>query len=224
MLTAQRSSATEANVTVQGNIIANTAIFGANASSTTNAVATFNATNSIKLPVGTELQKPSTGVTGMMRFNTNRNSVEVYDNSTWNSVSGLSEYGAIVVAAALTPFNYNTTTDIQSFTLPSAGTWEVTYIVRCASANGALVTAMIRTTSNVIVPNSELCVGLIDVNTIMSGFQPTATGQIYITTFGAQTFKLSILVSRGGFVGFAGQVCSDSSGRTKITFKKIYQV
>jgi trimeric autotransporter adhesin len=62
-----------------------TASFG-NATQTTNAIVAFNATNSILMPVGNTQQRPGTGVTGMLRFNSTTNSVEVYDNSAWTAV------------------------------------------------------------------------------------------------------------------------------------------
>jgi hypothetical protein len=62
-----------------------TASFGS-ATQTVNAIVAFNSTNSIVAPVGNTAQRPATGVTGMIRFNTTNNAVEVYDNSQWVSV------------------------------------------------------------------------------------------------------------------------------------------
>jgi hypothetical protein len=62
-----------------------TASFGS-ATQTINAIVAFNSTNSILAPVGNTAQRPATGVTGMIRFNTTNNALEVYDNSAWSSV------------------------------------------------------------------------------------------------------------------------------------------
>jgi hypothetical protein len=62
-----------------------TASFGTS-TQTTNAIVAFNATTSILAPVGNTAQRPATGVTGMLRFNTTNNAVEVYDNTEWTSV------------------------------------------------------------------------------------------------------------------------------------------
>jgi hypothetical protein len=62
-----------------------TASFGTS-TQTTNALVAFNASTSILMPVGNTQQRPGVGVTGMMRFNTVTNSVEVYDNSAWAAV------------------------------------------------------------------------------------------------------------------------------------------
>ena len=87
------SSQDDVDFAVNGDTVANvfyidggtgTASFG-NATQTTNSVVAFNATNSIKMPVGNTAQRPA-GATGQFRFNTTVNSLEVYDNSAWVSV------------------------------------------------------------------------------------------------------------------------------------------
>jgi filamentous hemagglutinin len=62
-----------------------TASFGAS-TQVTNAIVNFATTTSIKVPVGNTSQRPDTGVTGMVRFNTTNNNIEVYDNATWVAV------------------------------------------------------------------------------------------------------------------------------------------
>jgi hypothetical protein len=62
-----------------------TASFGTS-TQTTNAIVAFNTSTSILFPVGNTQQRPATGVTGMLRFNTTNNAVEVYDNTEWTSV------------------------------------------------------------------------------------------------------------------------------------------
>ena len=62
-----------------------TASFGT-ATQTTNALVAFNSTTSILIPVGNSTVRPSTGVTGMMRFNTTNNSLEMYNNTQWANV------------------------------------------------------------------------------------------------------------------------------------------
>jgi hypothetical protein len=62
-----------------------TASFGAS-TQVTNAIVNFATTTSIKTPVGNTAQRPGTGVTGMLRFNTTNNAVEVFDNTQWTSV------------------------------------------------------------------------------------------------------------------------------------------
>jgi hypothetical protein len=62
-----------------------TASFGAS-TQVTNAIVNFATTTSIKTPVGNTSQRPATGVTGMLRFNTTSNALEIYNNTEWESV------------------------------------------------------------------------------------------------------------------------------------------
>jgi hypothetical protein len=62
-----------------------TASFGAS-TQVTNAIVNFATTTSIKTPVGNTAQRPATGVTGMLRFNTTNNNLELYDNTQWTAV------------------------------------------------------------------------------------------------------------------------------------------
>ena len=55
---------------------------------TTNAILALNATSSFVVPVGNTAQRPSTGVTGMQRFNTSTGFLEVYDGAAWTVVGG----------------------------------------------------------------------------------------------------------------------------------------
>jgi hypothetical protein len=54
-----------------------------NSTQYTNVLASFNSTTTIKLPVGTLGERPAVGVTGMIRFNTTDNGLELYDNAEW---------------------------------------------------------------------------------------------------------------------------------------------
>jgi hypothetical protein len=62
-----------------------TASFGSS-TQITNAIVNFATTTSIKTPVGNTTQRPATGVTGMLRFNTTSNALEIYNNTEWESV------------------------------------------------------------------------------------------------------------------------------------------
>ena len=67
------------------NATTNSASFGSS-TQTTNAIVAFNTTTSIVIPAGTQVQRPSTGVTGMLRFNSTTNSIEIYNNTQWQGV------------------------------------------------------------------------------------------------------------------------------------------
>ena len=69
------------------NASTNSASFG-NSTQQTNAIVAFQTTTSIVLPHGTTAQRPSnaSSQTGMIRFNTTNNGLEIYDNSAWTPV------------------------------------------------------------------------------------------------------------------------------------------
>jgi hypothetical protein len=48
--------------------------------------ATFSGTGAVKFPVGTTEQQPGSAVLGMVRYNTTKNLMEVYDGTNWKSV------------------------------------------------------------------------------------------------------------------------------------------
>ena len=50
------------------------------------------------LPTGTSVDRPSAGVTGMIRYNTNDQRVELYDGTSWGSIAGSS--GAVSILDA----------------------------------------------------------------------------------------------------------------------------
>jgi filamentous hemagglutinin len=62
-----------------------TASFGTS-TQTTNALVAFNTSTSVLMPVGNTAQRPGTGVTGMLRFNSTTDSLEIYNNAEWTSV------------------------------------------------------------------------------------------------------------------------------------------
>ena len=63
----------------------NSASFGSS-TQTVNAIVAFNTSTSILAPVGNTNQRPETGVTGMLRFNSTTNSLEIYNNTQWIGV------------------------------------------------------------------------------------------------------------------------------------------
>ena len=60
---------------------------GIGATPNANAILDINDTGAMLLARGTTGQRPSTAVTGMFRYNTTTNSIEYYDNDSWESVS-----------------------------------------------------------------------------------------------------------------------------------------
>ena len=103
-----------------------TASFGSS-TQTTNAIVAFNVTSSILLPAGNLVQRPATGVTGMMRFNSTTNSLEIYNNTDWIGVGS-------TVFTVITDQQFNGDGVSVAFTLSNASTTASTIV----SINGVL--------------------------------------------------------------------------------------
>jgi hypothetical protein len=72
---------TTGNMTTTG-----TAIIGS-ATATTDVTFKVDSTDSMMIPVGTTSDRPTSGVTGMLRFNSTSGAVEYYGASSWSSIS-----------------------------------------------------------------------------------------------------------------------------------------
>ena len=59
----------------------------------------FSGTNGVVIPVGSSLNYPSVAETGMMRYNSDQQYVEIYNGSLWTSVAGTS--GGVTLATAV---------------------------------------------------------------------------------------------------------------------------
>lgn len=75
------------NSVAAGNVVLDAGTQTIGGSKTFSADLTLSSTGSLKLPVGTEGQRP-TAVQGMVRYNTTQNSFEGYDGSTWAGLGG----------------------------------------------------------------------------------------------------------------------------------------
>ena len=103
-----------------------TASFGSS-TQTTNAIVAFNTTSSILIPAGNLVQRPGTGVTGMMRFNSTTNSLEIYNNTDWIGVGS-------TIFTVITDQQFNGDGATTAFTLANASTTAATIV----SINGIL--------------------------------------------------------------------------------------
>ena len=96
------SAGDDVNFIVSGNAIANLLVVDAGTDTviigsgtpTTGAALKVGTTDSMMVPVGNIGQRPATGVTGMMRFNTSTNILEYYDADSW--VPASAEFTVIV--------------------------------------------------------------------------------------------------------------------------------
>jgi hypothetical protein len=103
-----------------------TASFG-NSTQITNSLVSFNTTASFVIPRGNIAQRPATGVTGMMRFNSTTNTLEIYNNTDWIGVGS-------TVFTVITDQQFNGDGVNVAFTLSNASTTASTIV----SINGVL--------------------------------------------------------------------------------------
>jgi len=125
---------------------------------TTNAIVAMNATNSFLMPVGTTPQRPGVGVTGMLRFNSSLNAVEVYDNSAWATVGTPS-------FTVISDQQFNGDGSTVAFTLATAATTNSVIV----SINGVIqipTLAYSVTTTTLTFTEAPQSGDLIDVRTV----------------------------------------------------------
>jgi hypothetical protein len=158
--------------------------------------------------------------TGLLVYNTGNNNGLAAGYYFWNgavwatiataggSGSVAAEYGSEILTTSVAVPSA-VPVDIISFTLPSAGTWEVIYFLRAQGTAGFAGEFGLYDPSGIIVPNTEILAAF--------GEQAsTGTGVVRITTTGAATYKLKAWASYSTY-----GVYSELNGRTGVTWKKI---
>ncbi len=103
---------------------------------TANPAATLDVsgTGSMKMPVGTTAQRPSTPAIGMMRFNTDTSKVEFYNGATWFGISGVSATGGTV--ADIGGYRIHTFTTSGTFTVTAGGNIEILMVAGGGGGGG----------------------------------------------------------------------------------------
>jgi hypothetical protein len=194
-----------------------TASFGSS-TQVTNAIVNFATTTSIKTPVGNTAQRPAVGVTGMLRFNTTTNNIEVYDNSQWSAVGA-----PVFTVIDDEQFNGDGTT--VAFTLGSTQTTNSCIV----SINGVV---QVPTVAYSVAGTDPTCVltfteapisgDLIDVRQITTTTTVTSisnsTGNAAISVLDTSnvvtvTGSLSVI---GGIIGLSSDAISNGTSNVKV--------
>jgi hypothetical protein len=161
-----------------------------------------------------------TPATGLLVYNTGTNAglaagYYYWNGAVWTTIataggsgSVAAEFGAQFLASNVLVTS-PTPVDLITFTLPSAGTWEVISFMRAQGTPGFAAEFAIFDSSNVVVPNSEIICAY-------GESASTGTGVIRITTSGAAVYKLKGFASTQSFTAF-----TDHNGRTGVTWKKL---
>jgi hypothetical protein len=174
----------------------------------------------VTLTSGTDNSTISSPATGLLVYNTGNNvglaaGYYYWNGGAWATIATAGGSGSVaaefgteyqasnVSVSSLTPV------DILSFTLPSAGTWEVNSFVRSQGSPTFIGGFAIYDLAGSLVPNSEV-LGAYGQNAT------TASGVIRITITGATTYKLKAWSSLGSY-----SVMTNGDGRTGVTWNKI---
>jgi hypothetical protein len=164
----------------------------------------------------TTIPSPATGLLVYCNGGAGLNAGFYYWNGTnWATIataggsgSVAAEFGEQILSANVSIPN-STPTNILSFTIPSAGTWEIISFLRAQGLAGYAAEYAIYDPSGNKVDNSE----------ILSAYgenASTGTGVVRITTTGSGIYTLKAWASSGTFT-----VTSDFNGRSGVTWKKI---
>jgi len=116
-----------------------TASFG-NSGAITNAIVSFNTTDSVKMPVGNTVQRPDPATIGMLRFSTAVDALEVYTTGGWETVG-------VPAFTVITDDQFAGTGACTTFTLSEDSTTAATIV----SINGVV---QIPTTAYSVTGNS----------------------------------------------------------------------
>jgi hypothetical protein len=188
-----------------------------------------NATNKGFLPPRvaltsvTDISTITSPATGLLVYNTGNNAGLAAGYYFWNganwatiataggSGSVAAEFGSQILQSGVT-INSATPIDVLSFTLPSAGTWEVITFLRAQGVAGYAAEFAIYDNSNNLVPNSEILPAYGEIGS-------TGTGVVRISTTGAAIYKLKAWASGGAAAPY--NVSTDGNGRSGVTWKKI---
>jgi len=185
-----------------------TASFGTS-TQTVNAIVAFNVTSSILAPVGNTAQRPATGVTGMVRFNTTNNNLELYDNTQWVAV-GVPEFTLI------TDEQFNGTGSQTVFTLGANATTAGTIV----SINGVQqipVTAYSVTDTTLTFTEAPEVGDLIDVRILTTTTSVTSIANSSGNAVVA-TSETAALVNVTGDLSVSGSILGGNINSTAITF------
>ena len=161
-----------------------------------------------------------TPATGLLVYNTGNNAGLVagyyyWNGAVWTTIATAGGSGSVAAEFGAQFLTSNvlvtspTPVDLITFTLPSAGTWEVISFMRAQGTPGFAAEFAVFDSSNVVVPNSEIICAF-------GESASTGTGVIRITTTGAAVFKLKGFASTQSFTAF-----TDHNGRTGVTWKKL---
>lgn len=175
----------------------------------------------VTLTSTTDVSTIPSPASGLLIYNTGNNGGLAAGYYFWNgavwatiataggSGSVAAEYGTAILGANVS-IPSSAPVDVLSFTLPSAGTWELIYFLRAQGTAGTFAAEFgVYDPAGTLVPNTEILAAY-------GESASTGTGVVRVTTTGSATYKLKAWASTGAF-----SAVSEFNGRTGVTWQKI---
>ncbi|MFD3293380.1 hypothetical protein SKC35_06755 [Aquirufa sp. KTFRIE-69F] len=125
------------------------------------------------------------------------------------SGSVAAEFGSQMLGVNPISITSSTPVELLSFTLPSAGTWEIIPVIRTQGSTTIVGQYALYDASGALISNSEILAGYGVLST-------TGTAAYQVTTTGSATYKIKAWASNGAY-----NVYSNTDGRSFVTWKKI---
>jgi hypothetical protein len=120
--------------------------------------------------------------------------------------------GEIIIDSATSNTSANAT-QILSFTLPSAGTWDIFYFTRVQGTSTFAGEFGLYNSNGTLISNSEI---LCYYNTTVANQAATGSGRKIITTTASETYYLKAWASAGSF-----KSTNDSNGRSGVVYVQL---
>lgn len=144
----------------------------------------------------------------------------VWNGTVWNPLNAASnvsaEYGVHTGITSGGTLSSASFADVpgSSFTLPSAGTWKVTYNLVASADSAVAIDVALVSGDNAVFSNSQAT-----VNTPASGSKVILTNTAYITATSSATYKLRARLGSGTATFF--NAASAPGGESTITYEKV---
>lgn len=139
-----------------------------------------------------------------------------WNGGTWATIataggsgSVAAEFGSQMLGVNPISITSSTPVELLSFTLPSAGTWEIIPVIRTQGSTTMVGQYALYDASGTLISNSEILAGYGVLST-------TGTAAYQVTTTGSATYKIKAWASNGAY-----NVYSNTDGRSFVTWKKI---
>lgn len=139
-----------------------------------------------------------------------------WNGGTWATIataggsgSVAAEFGSQMLGVNPISITSSTPVELLSFTLPSAGTWEIIPVIRTQGSTTMVGQYALYNASGTLISNSEILAGYGVLST-------TGTAAYQVTTTGSATYKIKAWASNGAY-----NVYSNTDGRSFVTWKKI---